>query len=477
MAPKQPHPRNEIGEASSPGRLGSFGWIVSGVCFGLATSSGALVFDPSNVGDAAFGLSAVAAGWLILALTLRMGIRSVLSRQTLIGLIVGFGLLARIVPFLCDPRTSDDIYRYVWEGRVQLAGFNPYVLAPDDPELASLRDEDIHPNINHPEISAIYPPVLQWLFRFGAWTGGGVTTFKLLSLAGDLATGVLLLWWLSERRHPLAWSLIWWWNPLVIVEFAYAGHADSIGVALTVLALYAFERSLSWTAISALTAGIATKLLPLLFLPIFWMRERGRVLAVAPGLAVLALPYWLGVPWTTEPGGLFHAFDQYTTHWRFNDLLFAVPFEAFEALSKLKDPGAHPGVHEVFAAAWARRFAAVSVLAVAVWVARRRHEITLAALWILGSFVLLTPTLHPWYLTWILPWLCFHPLRSGLALSGLIVLSYRALVLQETGAGWVEESWVRWAELISVAVLALLDWKLGPIGSPRSGPSGVRLEK
>ena len=58
---------------------------------------------------------------------------------------------------------SDDLYRYLWEGRIQIAGHNPYTIAPDDPELASLRDADWQ-HINHPDYTAIYPPLAQMTF-------------------------------------------------------------------------------------------------------------------------------------------------------------------------------------------------------------------------------------------------------------------------------------------------------------------------
>ena len=70
-----------------------------------------------------------------------------------------------------EPMLSDDVYRYVWDGRVQLEGVHPYRYAPVDPALGTLRDAHVFPRINHPEVPTIYPPLAQSLFAGLALAG------------------------------------------------------------------------------------------------------------------------------------------------------------------------------------------------------------------------------------------------------------------------------------------------------------------
>ncbi|HNC73376.1 MAG TPA: hypothetical protein PK362_00620, partial [Elusimicrobiota bacterium] len=91
-------------------------------------------------------------------------VRRTLKRPQSLGLILAAGVLFRLTAFLSPPSLSDDIYRYLWDGRVQAAGHNPYRFAPDAPELASLRNAE-HTGINHKSVPTIYPPLAQAVFR------------------------------------------------------------------------------------------------------------------------------------------------------------------------------------------------------------------------------------------------------------------------------------------------------------------------
>ena len=144
-------------------------------------------------------------------------------------LIGGFAILFRLIQVVAPPTLSSDLYRYIWDGRVQHAGINPYRYPPADEALAALRDEAIFPNINRPQAPTIYPPAAQMLFAlmYGAWPDS-ISGTKVFMLLGDLMTMLLLVRLLRQRNVDADRILVYAWSPLVVVELAGSGHLDAL---------------------------------------------------------------------------------------------------------------------------------------------------------------------------------------------------------------------------------------------------------
>src|SRR5262249_37074184 len=122
---------------------------------------------------------------------------------------------------------SSDLYRYVWDGRVQRAGMNPYRYPPEAEALAPLRDADIYPQINRPDLVPIYPPVAQMLFALiTTVVPDSVRGMKAVMLLFDLATMVILIRLLKTAGKPPERVVLYAWSPLVVYEFAGSGHVD-----------------------------------------------------------------------------------------------------------------------------------------------------------------------------------------------------------------------------------------------------------
>ncbi len=135
------------------------------------------------------------------------------------GLFWAVAVLTRLSLLAMEP--GDDIWRYLWEGGIQLQGFSPYLLPPDATALEGLRTP-WWSQINHPDTTAIYPPLAQLLFRFHAAVGQQVVVFKLSFLAADLAICALL-----AARFGAARTALYAWNPLVIYGISGGGHYES----------------------------------------------------------------------------------------------------------------------------------------------------------------------------------------------------------------------------------------------------------
>ncbi len=176
----------------------------------------------------------LAAVWLVL--------RGGLSRGGLL-MILGVAAMMRVGVALAPPYLSDDLYRYVWDGRVEAAGINPYRYVPSDTHIASLRDEAIYPNINRRTYArTIYPPVAEYIFFLTTRVSESVTWMKLTMVAFEMASVALLLRLLALAGLPRERILIYAWHPLVLWEFAGSGHIDAAIVTFMALALWARRR-------------------------------------------------------------------------------------------------------------------------------------------------------------------------------------------------------------------------------------------
>jgi len=197
-------------------------------------------------------------------------------------------LLIRVIPIAVEP--TDDAHRYLWEGRVQLAGHNPFALAPDSDILTSLRDES-WAHINHRDYPAIYPPLAQLEFWAAAALHPSVYTLKVLHTIWDALGVVVLASILAAGGGVPARALIYGACPLVLTAFCVEGHVDSLMILLLLLCWRWDQRGHRVAAGMALGASIAAKLFPVVFLPWFFFRSR-RTLGVALlTVAILYLPY------------------------------------------------------------------------------------------------------------------------------------------------------------------------------------------
>jgi alpha-1,6-mannosyltransferase len=218
-------------------------------------------------------------------------------RRALPGVLV-LALAMRLIPLLGPPLLSSDVYRYVWDGRVQAAGVNPYRYRPADPALAFLRDRDVYPYINRAiEAPTIYPPAAQGLFRLAAAVSPGVTGMKIVMVIAEGIAGAFLLALLRRAGLPAARLAIYAWAPLPVWEFAGDGHVDAASLAWIGAALLAAATGRRLLAGVALAGGGLTKVLPLAIAPALWRRWDWRLpLAAVAAVVAAYLPY-IGAGW------------------------------------------------------------------------------------------------------------------------------------------------------------------------------------
>ncbi len=365
------------------------------------------------------------------------------------GVIVLAASIYRALLLPLPPMLSDDIYRYVWEGRVQSAGANPYMHAPTDPGLEALRDADWE-RINHPEATAIYPPLAQLFFR-GLAHLGGVIVFKSVFAAIDIGLVLLLAMALRARGAPPSRLALYAWNPLVVVEVAGSGHLEPLAILPLVAAVLWIGRrpALAWCA---LAACVAIKYAGVLAAPLLWRARRPRLWQL---LAFATLVVAFTLPYIDAGTHLFSSLELYAAQWRFNDLLFA-PLVALTGSLTV-----------------AKSMAALLLLAVLVALLRRRVALERATQLLFCAALLLSPTIHPWYLLWAVAFLPLAPSPFLFLWSGSVILAYLFLLPLWSFGPLAPTHWLpRVLEIVpplGLSMSALRTWKR-PTTRPSSQP-------
>ena len=210
----------------------------------LLTAIGAVIvgltlatpFAFERFGDNAFMALTIPAGLLTIAATAQAE-RTPTTRALWLILGVAIGLRAYVLLF--DPLLSSDIYRYVWDGKVQATGINPYRYVPADPALASLRDGTIFPHINRATTAVtIYPPVAQFFFLIVTRIGENVTVMRLALVGCEAVTVAIIALFLRRMNQPVTRVVAYLWHPLPLWEIASSGHVDALMLALMLLGLW-----------------------------------------------------------------------------------------------------------------------------------------------------------------------------------------------------------------------------------------------
>jgi hypothetical protein len=211
-------------------------------------------------------------------------------------LILGWALIFRLsVVWVTPGFLSDDIYRYVWDGWVQQAGFNPYDYPPEAPELGFLRDETIFPMINRKWALTIYPPGAQLFFSGLAWLWpGDLVAMKAVILLADVGSIVLLVLMLKKLERPRSHVLLYAWHPLVIVELGISGHLDGLMLPFVLLAFLGLMYRRTWLVGAALATATLIKLYPAILLPALHRKGGWPMPLAFVGLMGVGYLFYLG---------------------------------------------------------------------------------------------------------------------------------------------------------------------------------------
>ena len=385
----------------------------------------------SNLGAPSFLVPLAIAGILYL-LAIREFFRTPRfpRRVILIGLMLAgvWHLLFLRMP----PGSDDDIHRYLWDGRVQRLGYNPYIVVPNDPAFRALHTPETR-TLNNSYLPSPYPAGAELFFRAATAIHESVFALKVAFVVCAWAIVLILLDVLRRSGQGAHWVLAYAWHPLLAIEVAGSGHVDVVGALLLLLSFAALLRR--WRATAAVTFGlaIAVKLLPIVLLPLYWKRVRvrdGALAVVAVGLLYLPFVGHGQIP-TGSLGTYVHSF-------RFNDPVFA-------ALERVAAPQVIVGL------------AALIGFLTSIWMRRRSAELSPNAFaWPMAASLLCAPVVYPWYLLWVLPFVRSVSTLPIILWTVSILPTYYVWHLRAVGRPWVLPGWVVLLEYGSVAIAAVM---------------------
>jgi len=365
-----------------------------------------------------------------------LAIREFFSTQIFRKRVVVIGLvLAAVwhVAFLRLPAgADDDIHRYVWDGRLQRLGYNPYLVVPSDPAAQGLHTPETR-NLNNPDLPSPYPPGAQLFFRAVTAIQESTFALKVAFVVCEFAIVFVLLDLLRCTRREAHLVLVFAWNPLLAIEVAGSGHIDIVGALLLVVSAAAFVRRWRTTAAVALGLAVAVKFLPIVLLPLYWKRVRIRDAALAA--AVVGLLY---VPFLSHGQIPIGSLGIYVQSFRFNDPVFAL-------LDRVAAPQVVAGL------------AVLVGLVTAIWFRRKASDFSADAFaWPMAASLLCAPVVYPWYLLGLLPFLVSPSTVPIIIWTVSIIPTYYVWHLRTLGRSWVVPGWIMLLEYGSVAAAGLM---------------------
>jgi hypothetical protein len=378
-----------------------------------------------------------------------------------------FGVFFRIALISTEPFLSDDINRYLWDGKIFAAGINPYKYAPVDIQLQNFRDQIIYPFINFGEIPTSYPPVSQFMFFINQWLGGSVLSWKILLFTVEIIL-FLVIYNLTKHFSLNKFRLlIYFYNPLLIIETYSSGHLEIAGVLLFWIGVYLFYKRYNWKSIIFFALSIMTKFFPLISSIPFLIKNffRKTILLIALCL-LLVIPFIfngvLPIP------GLF----SYINRWEFNGGIFHFVISIMNVFGVKEYQWMDlliSGHLETFYFSYSFYYKVFAVLILAAVLFDQIKKLRSTELFqsinfiqrsfiITGGFLLLMPTLHPWYIIWIIPFLVFTPNWSWLLFTFLIQASYFVLKDYALSSIWKESVWILLFEYVPFYTLLIWEY-------------------
>lgn len=352
-------------------------------------------------------------------------VESRLSLSSMDVLVLGVFFRILLLPMA----TCDDMYRYLWEGKIINFGFNPFVLPPSSPALAHFRDSS-WALINHPDLPTLYPIVTEAIFAVLAKISDSALLFKCAFVIFDIASFLILQVFLSNpqrafHKDGLRIQSIYFLNPLLILEIAGRGHFESIPIFFNVLFLWALAANPIWSPIGLIFGALSKlnsiALTPLLFLNL--PNKKALAWSLIMGSVIIA---------SVLASGMLDTLGKFTTAFRYNSVM---PFFISKGLPFLSDSQ--------------QRLTNAMLLILCglfLLVRLRKSPPETQALGFMGLLLLFSPTLHPWYFLWILPFAALTLSKPWLLVTGTILISYVVVGRAFDTGQWTEISWIRFAE-------------------------------
>ncbi len=364
-----------------------------------------------------------------------------LSPKTVLAIVV-VSILLRLSFVSTNPIGSEDAYRYIWDGKVQANGINPYLYTALDPRLDSLHSPLLPAAMNHADLKTIYFPLSQWIFYLCyQLSGESLLSYKLVYLIAEAASLIGLLLILSRLNIDRKYVLLYALCPLPILEFAIDAHLDAIGLPLFLFALFFYHSDRKIISYVLLGLSLSIKPVGLIALPALFFYTKGwQNKAAALGVPLLVvgaefIPYISG----SNP---FETLFSFTKNWSFNGPVFEL-FYFFINNNQT-----------------ARVYCAGLLAAALIVIILKRRGLFDTMYFSLLFLIILSPVVHPWYVCWIAVLIPLVRRWSGIILAAAMSLtSFTVMKYRLTGV-WEQYPIVLLIEYLPVIVLTAIEMRV-----------------
>lgn len=370
--------------------------------------------------------------WLIL--------RKIEFRIWILNIIIIFGAVYRISLLPLQPIASDDIYRYIWDGKVSANGLNPFKYTPLDSASLPIRSSFLLSKMNHPELQTIYPPYSQLMFFLGYEIfGENIYGIKILLFISEIISVFLLFLLLKRLKIHLYNLALYVLCPLPIMQFMIDGHIDGTGFPLLLLFLFLYFKGRKIKSFFALGFSIISKFISGLVLPFTFKEVKGKY-----KIYVFIIPFLIFIisyiPFFNGGVFPFKSLIEFSENWISNSSIFAV---IFGIVNNNQD---------------ARKIALVLFIIAAGILFYSKLEFREKIFLIFFLFFLFSPTVHPWYITWLAVLLPVGFRWSGLAFITLVNIANILLINYVLNGIWIIFSWVQLIEY--VPIISIFIWEI-----------------
>lgn len=350
-----------------------------------------------------------------------------------IGLILFVSLIVRLS--MMGIPESDDVYRYLWEGKLVAAGESPYAFPANHPHYLSYRDA-YWEAMNHKDRLTVYPPLAEWLFAGISSVAYTPWAFKILFIIADLCVIGMLIALSGRYELTLRNVLIYALNPLSLFAVAGEAHFDVLLILAILLSVwFAEDRKFYW-AWFWLGMAIQIKVIAVALLPLYvWRCQWQKSWVILIPLVIPSLHFMATLP------GLFHGL------WRFGG------FSAFNG-------PVHGPLSAMLTGDTVSATGIVMILLgiVALWIIRSISSFPKAVYLTLAALILFLPVVHYWYVLWAIPFMVLFPGLSWLALSFTSGAYFFSVFSVAQGEAWMLPVWAMW--IIWLPFLLLLAYEM-----------------
>ena len=417
--------------------------------------------------------------------------------------IIILGLLFRISILPAQQIQEDDVYRYLWNGKVFANKINPYKYSPSEvhefkelrvqqPEkyyeiygekaeselekLSELKWETPKSlkyleRVNHPRVPTIYPPMAQYVFSsVHLIQPDSIFAMRIAFLIFDLLALCFIIGILNKLKLNKNFCVVYFWCPLIIKETFNSTHLDIIGISFLCGSIYYLICHRHHLATIFLALGFLGKLYPAILFPLYlkFFFKNSLKKGVTPWLmpfvssglfvSIIILGY---IPFMGIGLEMFKGLKAYSLYWQSNDSIFACLVFLFQKLlGSLDSITVWSNSLPVFLS---KLTVVCFLIGALVWLLLKNDTLTeepqklLKYFFILmGLVFLLSPIQNPWYLCWVVPFLCFFPNRSWILLTGLVGLYYIDFYFDyQEIQSW--SKWTPWFEYMPFYLLLIWD--------------------